>query len=526
MRFWREIISWLQRNRTSVRLAFILRMVAMGVGALFSLLWGRLLLRSMGDALLGLFQNFQAVTQLGVLGDLGISGALALKAGLMLGSGDEAGLRKLLASARSLFLLLAGGLCALLLLLSPWLPRWLNFESVPGAGSMTWLFLYGGLSLAVFIIGGYFASLNYAHRTVTWPILPNSLVMPALAPLFHWQLALLHMPLWVQNIPYLIGSLLILVLGWQMLKWSHPWLGDLTPLEFDRAQLRSLGTASWWIYLITVGTTIYVTTDRLVIGAVIGQDVIPTYRFNYKACELCITLIVTAAFVSLPKITQRISSPDKADREKLLTELDRLSTFEIILTCGATLGYLAFNNLFIRVWLDKAHEAPLAWQFAFAANLAVTCGGNAGIQLATRAGDRGLKLSGLVAVSTGILNLGLSILSVKLAGSIGTAAALAGVAVATVIAQSISSIFLGIVTCRFLGISVTRWTARTWLLPIAFTVGAAALKQLLPENSFEHLGLLSICYLVLFLVVCRLIGMNWKLMRTELAQVRVMLAGK
>lgn len=498
----------------------------MALGAFFSLLWGRLLLRAMGDSLLGLFLNFQALTRLGGLGDLGISGALALKAGLMLGSGDEAGLRKLLASARSLFLLLAGGLFALFLLLSPWLPRWLNFEGVPGAGSMTWLFLYGGLSAAVFIIGGYFASLNYAHGTVTWPVLPGSLVVPALAPLFHWQLALMHMPLWVQNIPYVVGSLLIAVLGWQMLKWSHPWLGELTPLEFDRSQLRALGTASWWVYLITVGTAIYVTTDRLVIGAVIGHDLIPTYQFNYKACELCITLIVTAAFVSLPKITQWISSPDKADREKLLTELERLTTFEIVLTCGATLGYLAFNNLFIRVWLGKAYEAHLVWQFAFAANLAVTCGGNAGIQLAVRAGDKGLRLAGLAAAGTGLLNLGLSIVSVKLVASIGVTAAVAGVAVATVIAQSISSIFLGTVTSRYLGISVTRWIARCWLLPIAFTIGGAALKQLLPDNSFAHLGLLSICYLALFLVVCRLAGTNWELLRTELAQLRAMLARK
>src|SRR5579871_6038174 len=31
MRFWPAMASWLQRNRTSVRLAFILRMVAMAV---------------------------------------------------------------------------------------------------------------------------------------------------------------------------------------------------------------------------------------------------------------------------------------------------------------------------------------------------------------------------------------------------------------------------------------------------------------------------------------------------------------
>ncbi|HEY2082829.1 MAG TPA: hypothetical protein VGI88_08585 [Verrucomicrobiae bacterium] len=518
MSFRPAIISWLERNRTSARMAFLLRMIVMGLGSLFSLLWTRLLLRAMGDPLMGLFQNFQALTRLGGLGDLGISGALSLKVGTLLGRGDENGLRTLLASARTLFLLLACGLCVVFLGLSPWLPHWLNFESVPEAGSMTWLFVYGAMSLVLFIVGGYFASLNYAHGTVTWPILPTMLAAQILAPFFHWRLALLHMPLWVQMLPYFGSGLLLTLLAWAMLKWSHPSLGDLTPLKQDRREWKTLAGASGWVYLITVGSVLYYTTDRLVIGAVLGTAVIPTYQANYKVCELCVTLITTAAFVGLPKVTQWIASPHEADRRRLLMELNRLSVFEVVLSCGAVLGYIAFNNLFVGIWLDQAHQAPLAWQFAFACNLAVTCGGNAGIQLAMRAGDSGLKWSGLAVAGTGLLNLALSIVSVKL-GSI------TGVAIATVIAQSISSIFLGAVTCRYLGISVGRWMARCWLLPVAFTFSAAALKELFHDDSLMHLGLLSGCYVVLFLAVCRIVGMNRGLIRAELIQARALFSG-
>ena len=519
MSFLPAITSWLRRNRTSVRMAFVLRMIAMALGSLFSLLWTRLLLRTMGDPLYGLFQNFQALSRLGGLGDLGLSGALAWKAGLMLGSGDEAGLQKLLASARSLFLFLAIALAALFLALSPWLPRWLNFEGVPGAGSMTWLFVYGAVTMAVAILGGYLASLNYAHGTVTWPILPTLVLAQILAPFFHWQLALIHAPLWAQNLPYLGSSALVAVLAWYMLKCSHSWLGNLAPLEYVRVQWKALATASWWAYLMTIGSVIYFTTDRLVIGAAMGTAVIPKYQLNYRVCELALTLIVTAAFVSIPKITQWISSPQEAGRQRLLVEVNRLSTFEVVLACGATLGYLAFNNLFIRIWLDKAHQAPLLWQFAFAANLAISAGGNAGLQLSTRAGKNGLKTAGLTYFGAGLLNLGLSILSVKL-GSI------AGVAIATDIAQSISLIYLGWVTCRYLGLSAVRWTARCWLLPVALTLVAAALKESFPHDSLVDLGALSACYLVLFLVACRLAGMNWILLRTEFNQVRGLLLGR
>jgi O-antigen/teichoic acid export membrane protein len=509
------ITSWLQRNRTSARMAFLWRMIAMALGSLFSLLWWRLLLRAMGDPLMGLYQLFQSVTRLGGLGDFGITSALGLKVGTLLGRGDEKGLKSMLASARTLFIFLAAGLCLLLIALSPWLPNWLGFASVPEAGSMTWLFVFGGISLAMIIVSGYFASLNYAHGTVTWPIFPTVLFAQVLAPFVHWRLALLHLPLWIQLLPYLGSSVIMAFLGWRMLKWSHPWLGNLRPLKQDRAEWKALTGTSWWAYLVSLGATIYLSSDVLVIGAEFGPGAIPRYRVNYRVCELFITLIVTASFVGIPKLTQWIASPQEGDRRRLLAEMDRLSKFEIALTCISVLGYLAFNNLFIRLWLDEAHQAPLAWQVAFACNLAVTCSGNAGIQMSMRAGNQGLKWAGLVVAGTGLLNLTLSIISVKL-GSIG------GVAVATVIAQSVSSILLGGVTCRYLGLSVGRWTARCWLLPMGFVLFAAGLKVLLPDNSLMHLSMLSACYFGVFLVVCVIAGVNRELIRTELNYVRAM----
>jgi O-antigen/teichoic acid export membrane protein len=449
------------------------------------------------------------------LGDFGITAALGLKVGAMLGRGDETGLKSMLASARTLFILLAGALCLALIGLSPWLPKWLGFESVPEAGSMTWLFVYGGLSLAMMIVSGYFASLNYAHGTVTWPIFPTVLFAQMLAPFFHWRLALLQMPLWIQLLPYLGAMVATAFLGWRMLKWSHPWLGNLTPLKLDRLEWKALTTTSWWAYLVGLGSMIYFSTDGLVIGAQFGTEAVPRYRFNYRVCELFITLIITASFVGMPKLTQWIASPQENERRRLLSEMDRLSKFEIVLTCIATLGYLAFNNLFMALWLGTAYQAPLAWQFAFAANLAVTCGGNTGIQMSMRAGGNGLKWAGLVVAGTGLLNLALSIVSVKL-GSIG------GVAFATVIAQSISSILLGAVTCRYLGLSIGRWMARCWALPIAFTAAAAVLKEMFPEDSFLHLSILAGCYAVVVLVVCWLAGINRELLRVEFAHLRKM----
>jgi O-antigen/teichoic acid export membrane protein len=333
------------------------------------------------------------------------------------------------------------------------------------------------------------------------------------------------MPLWIQQLPYLASAALLAFLAWRMLKWSHPWLGDLAPLKRNRAEWKLLAGTSWWSYLVSIGTTIYFTTDRLVIGAFIGTGEIPRYQVNYRVCELLFLLIVTASFVGGPKLTQWMASPLAPDRQRLLTEVNRLSTFEIVVGCGSVLGYLAFNNLFIRIWLDRAHQAPLALQFAFACNLAITIGGNAGIQLSMRCGDKGLKSAGLVCFGTGLLNLALSILSVKLVSVYGLTFAITGVAVATVVAQSISSVCLGAVTSRYLNLPVGRWLARCWLLPVVCTLLAAMLKQLLPDSSLMHLGMLSACYFGVFLVVCRVAGLDRELIRFELRQARAMFFG-
>jgi O-antigen/teichoic acid export membrane protein len=510
------MIAWLQRNRTSVRLAFLLRLFSMTVGALLSLLWYRLLLRAMGDSLYGLFLSFLAVSRLGGVGDFGISGAVGIKAGMMLGRGENEPLRKLLASARSLFFLLAALNLVGFTALSPWLPHWLHFQTVPGAGPLPLLFVWAGVTGAVTILAGYFHNLNYAHGTVTWPILPGVVIGQLLAPLLHWQLARMQEPLWVQNLPYVAATLFGSWFAWQMLKWSHAWLGEWRPLRFDRALWKILLGTSFWVYLCSVCNAIYFSTDCLVINAGFGPALVPMYQANYKPCALVVTLILSASFVSLPKITQRISSPHPAGRERVGREAGRLNIFQILLGCGAALAYLALNNWFIQFWLGAKYQCPLAWQIAFACNLAVTTGGDAGIQIASRCGDSGIKKIGLVAGVTAFINLALSLVAMKL-GSI------TGIAVATVIAQSMLSITLGYVTCRYVGFSVIRWTLKSWLLPLSVVLAAAALKTMFPEQSWLHLGALLGCYAGLLLLTAWLAGVNREMLRAEIAVLRAAL---
>lgn len=508
--------EWLMRNRTSVRLAVALRIVSMGLGSLLSFVWTPLLLSAMGDKLNGLFNTFSGVTRLGGLGDLGMGAVVGVKGGELLARGDEISLRRFLASARSMQFALAAVVLVGFILLSPWLPAWLHFKSAPGSGSMPLLFAVGGLSAATFIAAGYVHSLNYAYGTVTWPILPTVLIGQALAPLAQWILALNDAPLWAQTIPYVFASIVTGCLVWLMLKWSHPWLGDLLPFGFDPSLWKRMAQASGWFYLLSLGNAIYTTTDRLVINAWFGPAIIPTYQYNYRICELGVTLVLTGSLVSLPKITQWFASQEESGRVRLRTEAMRLNVFQIVLGCAVALGYLTLNEWVIRIWLPAHHDAPLSWQIAFACNLVVTTGGDAGIQISTRCGDRALKAAGLAVAGTGLLNLALSVWSAHL-GSI------TGIAVATVIAQSILSLSLGWLTCRHLGLSAVKWAARSWVLPLGIIAAAAACKKLLPDISLPHIAGMAGCSAVLFIATCALAGLNMDLVRSEWKTIRSML---
>jgi O-antigen/teichoic acid export membrane protein len=515
MSFWTAMGSWLQRNRTSVRMAFILRMVTMTSGIFFSLIFTRLLLRSMGDSVYGLFISFQGITRLGGLGDLGLSGAVALIVNMRLGKEEDDHLRELLASARTLFLFLAFALCAIFAVLSPWLPLWTGFREVPGSGSLPLLFACGGLTVGTFVLAGYFAALNYAHGTVMWPIIPGLILSQILAPFLHWRLAVLGTPLWVQFSAYVFVNVLLGLFSWLMLKWSHAWLGDLRPLQREREHWKKLATFSGWSYLASLGGVIYFVSDRLVINAWMGPAIIPSYQSNYKVCELGVTLAVTASVVGFPKITRWIASNLPADKERVRVEMNRLNAFQTALGCGIALGYLVLNDWFIRFWLGSEYNGPWAWQAAFAANLVITTAGQVGMQANVSCGENALRRYGIAVGGTGLLNLGLSIVAAYYHSA-------AGVATATNIAQFILSISANWYVAGFVGLPRTRWMLKTCIIPTAIIVIAALLRLWIPPDGLKQIGILFAAYAVLFFVICTSAGFNWRLLRSELDTLRGM----
>jgi O-antigen/teichoic acid export membrane protein len=517
-----KLTRWLREQRTSTRLAYAMQLCSR-IGASFAnLIWIRLLVGAMGLPLNGVLIAFQNVITLGGLGDLGMGGAVAIRAGQYLGRGDQSGLKEFLASARTVFLLLAVLAGGGFLVLSPWLPHWLGFPAVEGTGSLTLLFAVGAVLVGGIMLSSYLTNLNYACGNVTWPVMPAFVLLQA-GFLCQWLLARQHQPLWVQFSPTIATAAASLWLYRFYVSKSHPALAGILPLKLDWRVAVVLAESSFWVYLCGLGNAIYRTTDGLVINAGFPAGTLPVYVYNYKFCDLVVFLALTASFVSLPKITQWMASTEPRDQERVRLEMRRLNQFQTLLGCGAALGYLAVNNLFMKIWfLHNANPVPpvaLGLQTAFALNMAITASGDVGIQLSMRSGKNGLRVAGLLIGLTGLLNVALSVVAMKL-GSLW------GIAMATVLAQSLLSVGAGYYTCRQLKIGWVPWLLKGWLLPFGGILLAAWLRRELPYYSPQHVLLLQnvlvlgAAYMAAWLAAAWGLGINASFIRQELAFVR------
>jgi hypothetical protein len=195
----------------------------------------------------------------------------------------------------------------------------------------------------------------------------------------------------------------------------------------------------------------------------------------------------------------------------------KLNQFQALFGCGAALAYLAGNNLFMHVWW--AHHphpispATLPLQLAFALNMAVTTSGDAGIQLAIRSGKGGLRAMGLVIGGTGFINFGLSLVAMRFDS-------LTGIAMATVIAQSLLSLFASRYVCRHLQMAWLPWVLKGWLAPFVGIILAAWLRHIWPMDSAMHIFLLLGSYAIMFIAAMWAFGINITLIKEELKIVR------
>jgi O-antigen/teichoic acid export membrane protein len=521
----KRLFPWLRSQRTSTRLGFILQIFCRAGFSLFSFVWTPLLLGSMGAGLTGLFLNFQKWASLGSLGDLGMGGMVNMRASRLLGQDKADELKNFLAAARGIFLVMAVMAAAVFWSVSPGLFRLLKFDGDPQTGALPVLALVGGAAIALVVLNSYIVNLNYGCGNVVWPVVPTFVILQ-LAVLGHWLLARQHAVLWAQYLPYVCAAGLVQAMGWLYVKKSHPALGTLRPVQFNRRQFFDLFGGSFWIYLGSIGSGIWVTTDLFLITARFGAQTVPAYLYNQKLCELAAFVATSAGIASTPKITQWLASPETAARLRGLQELTRLGKFQTFLGCCAALVYLSVNDWFMRIWLGNNFQVPLLWQSAFATSLAVIGTSYAATEMVPRCCDGGIRVAGITSLLSALLNLGLSLVAMELSPVVGMNNSIFGIALATVIAQSSLVLYLGRFTARQLKISWWQLHVKNWLLALGTVAFGIFVRVAVPPGGAMHVVLLVVIQLAAFLMIARVVGISLDDLRQEKEIFLTMLGGR
>lgn len=504
---FRTFVQWLKDQRSSTRLGFVLQTSSRIGFALMALVWTPLLVGVMGKGLNGLFLTFQGITSLGGLGDLGMGGYVNIRTSRLLGQGKEPELCTFLASARAAFLLFAIVVGGGFAIISPGLFGWLKFFDEPAVGMVNPLIAVGVATISLLVLNSYTNNLNYGCSNITWPIMPL-FVAGQLAALTHWLLAREGSPLWLQCLPYALSAAAIHLMGWGFVKASHPVLATVRPLNFSRRDLLNLAGQSLWVYLYSIPVIAHIMISRLLINGVFGPEHVPVYAYNNRLAELAMFVITSASLASMPKITQWLASPERAQRERAITELKRLNKFQTLLGAIAVLVYLHVNDSFIRFWLGADFHAPLSWQAAFAGFLGVTAGGLAGFDLAARCSEKGIRVGGSAAACSTICNLLMCGLAVHWHSILG-------IALAALLTQSGIVLFLGWYSSRQLGVSWWELSVKNCLLALAMVgVGLASRRLLALQMGLAIPAVMAVNLTALFLAI-KVIGLNWQDFRSE-----------
>ncbi|HMJ64490.1 MAG TPA: hypothetical protein VK615_03990 [Candidatus Binatia bacterium] len=482
--------------------------------ALLGLVWTPLLIGAMGRALYGTFLSFQSVATLGGLGDLGMGGAINIETSRLLGKNDISALQRFLSVARTAFAGMAVAVVILFISLAPWLPQWLQFQATERTGSMTLLFVMGGIAAGFMIINSYITNVNYGAVTLTWPIIPTFLILQ-LSLLGHWLLALAGLSLWIQYVPYVGATALLIGSGWIFLCRSHPELAGVFPMALDRTTLVGIIGKSFWVYLYCIGGSIFTLTDRLIINAGFGAEQVPSFQLNMKLAELALFVIGTASIVSTPKIAVWVASADAEARRRGAAETLRLNRFQTFLGCAAVLVYLVINDPFMRWWVGAEYQVPLAWQGAFAANLGVMAVGYAGYYLAPRCGPHGLRFGALAVLAGVLTKVALSYLAM-IYHSIFI------IAWSTVVAQSLIVLLSCWHVHRTIGISWWKLTGIGWILSLGLVAFATLWRASLWDRGAGGKIGFAVAALLLMWITTKVIGMSATDLKAELAAARAM----
>jgi O-antigen/teichoic acid export membrane protein len=254
--------------------------------------------------------------------------------------------------------------------------------------------------------------------------------------------------------------------SWLIIRRRHPQV-HCNLQGFNLRMVRQIFSFSLYVVLLNAGARLTFETAPLVIGATLGVASIPFYVVPNSLVVYLLEFVIAIGAVVSPMAT-RLATETR--RDELRDMFLKWSKVALSLTIMAGLFLLVLGPRFIGWWIDPAYE-PMAGpvlQILMVSGLVFLPVRGVAVPVLMGVGKpKTPAVAGLVA---GVANVGLSLL---LVGPFG----LAGVALGTAIPNVVLALFVLVMACRELDITLARYVG--YVVPRAALGALPALALLL-----------------------------------------------
>ena len=234
--------------------------------------------------------------------------------------------------------------------------------------------------------------------------------------------------------------------SWLLIRRRYPGV-RISVRDFDGAIVRRIFSFSLFVLLLNAGARLSFETDALVIGAFLGVGAIPFFAVANSLVIYLMDFIIAIAAVVSPMATRLKTQGEMDSLRELFLKWSKIS---LSLAIAAGLFLFVLGSRFIGWWIDPSFEQPSAapLQILVAASLLFLP--VRGVAMPVLIGIGKPKAPAIGFVAAGALNLALSLLLVRPFG-------LAGVALGTAIPNVLFAMFVLVLACRELQISVAHY---------------------------------------------------------------------
>ena len=258
---------------------------------------------------------------------------------------------------------------------------------------------------------------------------------------------------------------------------------------------------SFFIFLNIVMDQIYWKIDNVILGIMTNTTVVAVYALGAQLTLYYLVFSTAISGVLMPKIVKSVEKG--ATGENLTEEMIKIGRIQLIILGLILSGFILFGQNFVSLWAGKEYEKSFWIALIIMIPLTIPLIQNIGILILQA--KKKHRFRSIVLLIVAVINIGITIMLVKLIGFIGAAI---GTAFALTVGQII---IMNIYYHKVIGLNILRFFKEIskGILPvILISLTTGFFIRMINGNSWVILGMQLIIFLLIYGLSAWFIGMN------------------